>query len=261
MSAKIPLYSSSPNKNKLNVSLDSRKVIIFLVLVIVAMLLIWKPWNSSPKTSDRTVQVNGEATVKAEPDEFVFSPSYEFKDSNKQAALDALSKKSDEIVAKLKKIGVADKDVKTNADGYERGVYLPTADTNQTTYNLTVNVTANSRDQAQKIQDYLANTEPSGAVTPYPTFSQAKKKELANQARTLAESDARLKAEKSAKNLGFKLSSVKTIAESNSAGGVEPLMEKNSANTDLSAPATSSIAVQPGQDEFSYQINVTYYIK
>jgi uncharacterized protein YggE len=260
MSANIPRYPSSV-KNRLNISLDPKKVITLLLLVIAAMLIIWKPWNSSPKTSDRTVQVTGESSIKAEPDEFAFSPSYEFKDPVKQAALNALSKKSDEIVAQLKKIGVADNNIKTNADGYERGVYLPAADTNQTTYNLTINVTANSRDQAQKVQDYLANTEPSGAVTPYTTFSQTKKKELANQARTLAESDARLKAEKSAKNLGFKLASVKTITELNATGGIQPLLEKNSANTDLSAPVSSSIAVQPGQDEFSYQINVTYYIK
>jgi uncharacterized protein YggE len=157
-------------------------------------------------------------------------------------------------------MGVADNNIKTNADGYKSGVYLPTADTNQTTYTLTINVTANSKDQAQKIQDYLANTSPSGAVTPYATFSQTKQKELASQARTLAESDAHLKAEKSAKNLGFKLASVKTIAESNAVGGVMPLLDKSSVGSDVSEP-TSSIAVQPGQDEFSYQLSVTYYIK
>jgi hypothetical protein len=118
-----------------------------------------------------------------------------------------------------------------------------------------------SKDLAQKVQDYLVTTSPSGSVTPYATFSKSKSKELSAQARAEAEKDARSKAEKSAKNLGFKLGEVKSISESNG-GGIEPLMEKGDSSTDLSAPVPSSaIAVQPGQEDTNYQISVIYYIK
>jgi uncharacterized protein YggE len=262
MSAKISLYSLSPNKNRLNIFLDSRKVIIFLILAIVAMLLIWKPWNKLPKSTDRTVQVTGEASVKATPDEFVFSPSYDFKNANKQAALDELSKKSDEIVAQLKKLGVADNQIKTNADGYERGIYFPSSEPGQTTYSLSINVTVDSKDLAQKVQDYLVSTSPAGAVTPYPTFSESKRKDLQSQAQSQAEKDARSKAGQSAKNIGFKLGAVKTVSEANGVGEIEPLMNGSTATTDLAAPTTkSAVGVQPGQSDINYQVSVTYYIK
>jgi hypothetical protein len=125
MESNIPKFPPIQNKNRLNFSLDSRKVIIALLVIIAGMVFIWKPWNKPPQNTDRTVQVNGEATIKADPDQFVFSPSYDFKNANKQTAIDALSKKSDEIVGQLKKLGVEDGQIKTNADGYERGVYLP----------------------------------------------------------------------------------------------------------------------------------------
>jgi uncharacterized protein YggE len=258
MESKIPAYPPIKNKNRLNISLDSRKVILILLVVIAGMVLIWKPWNKPPQNTDRTVQVNGEATIKADPDQFVFSPSYDFKNANKQAAIDALSKKSDEIVTQLKKLGVEDSQIKTNADGYERGVYLPSSETGQNTYSLMVNATVTSKDKAQKVQDYLATTSPSGAVTPYATFSKEKQKNLEGLARDLAEKDARSKAEKSAKNLGYKLGTVKTISESNGFGGITPL-EKASPATDQANPA--SISVQPGQNDINYQLSVTYFIK
>jgi uncharacterized protein YggE len=258
MESNIPKFPPIQNKNRLNFSLDSRKVIIALLVIIAGMVFIWKPWNKPPQNTDRTVQVNGEATIKADPDQFVFSPSYDFKNANKQAAIDALSKKSDEIVGQLKKLGVEDSQIKTNADGYERGVYLPSSETGQNTYSLMVNATVTSKEKAQKVQDYLATTSPSGAITPYATFSKEKQKSLEGLARDLAEKDARSKAEKSAKNLGYKLGAVKTISEANGFGGITPL-EKASPAIDQAVP--SSISVQPGQNDINYQLSVTYFIK
>jgi uncharacterized protein YggE len=247
---------------KFYVTLDSRTIILCLLLVICAMLIIWKPWRQAPQNTDRTVQVSGEATVKAEPDEFVFSPSYDFKNTNKQAALNELSKKSDEIVSQLKSLGASDNQINTNADGYERGIYFPSSESGQTTYSLMVNVTVDSKDLAQKMQNYLVTTSPSGAVTPYSNFSKSKQKELEFQARDEAEKDARAKAEKSAKNIGFKLGAVKSVSDTNGFGTIEPLLEKGVNSSDLNTPAAGSgISVQPGQNDFNYKISVTYYIK
>jgi uncharacterized protein YggE len=262
MDSKIPEYPPLQKKKRLSIPLDSRTLIILLLLVIVGMLFYWKPWNKPPQNTDRTVQVTGESTLKAEPDEFVFSPSYEFKNASKQAALDEMSKKSDEIVSKLKKLGVADNQIKTNADGYARGIYFPSSESGQTTYNLMVNVTVNNKELAQKVQDYLVTTSPSGAVTPYSNFSKAKQKALQSQARGEAEKDAHEKADRSAKNIGFKLGAVKSVSETNGFGTIEPLLEKNAASSDVSVPsAGSGISLQPGQSDIDYKISVTYYIK
>jgi uncharacterized protein YggE len=262
MESKIPPFPPIKRKRRLDIPLDLRTAIVFLLLVIAGMLLAWQPWNKPPQNTDRTVQVTGRATVKAEPDQFVFSPTYDFKNANKQAALDELSKKSDEVVGQLKKLGLADNQIKTNADGYERGIYFPSSESGQSTYTLSINATVYQKEMAQKVQDYLVTTQPSGAVTPYPTFSKSKQKQLEAQAREDAEKDARAKAERSAKNVGFKLGAVKSVSETNGFGVIEPLLEKGATSSDIAQPAAgSSISVQPGQNELNYQISVTYYIK
>jgi uncharacterized protein YggE len=136
---------------------------------------------------------------------------------------------------------------------------LPSSETGQNTYSLMVNATVTSKDKAQKVQDYLATTSPSGAVTPYATFSKEKQKNLEGLARDLAEKDARSKKRKNQlKILGYKLGAVKTISESNGFGGITPL-EKASPAIDQVNPA--SISVQPGQNDINYQLSVTYFIK
>jgi uncharacterized protein YggE len=262
MDSKMPDFPPIKRKRRLSIPLDSRTVIIVLVLVIAAMVLIWKPWVKPPQNTDRTVQVTGQATVKADPDQFVFSPSYDFKNANKQAALDELSKKSNEVVGQLKKLGLADNQIKTNADGFGRGIYFPASESGQYTYTLSINATVYQKELAQKVQDYLVTTSPNGAVTPYSSFSQAKQHQLEGQARAQAEKDARAKAEQSAKNIGFKLGAVKSISETNGFGVIEPLLEKGANSSDVAQPtAGSGIAVQPGQNDVNYQISVTYYIK
>jgi uncharacterized protein YggE len=262
MESETPLPDPPKKTRKLDIPFDSRTVIVVLLLVVVGMLFAWKPWDKPPQSTDRTVQVTGKATVKADPDEFVFSPSYDFKNTSKQAALEEMSKKSSEIVSQLKKLGVADNHIKTNADGYKQGIYLPASDSGQTTYTLSLNVTTDSKELAQKVQDYLVSTTPTGAVTPYSNFSKAKQQQLESQAREEAEKDARRKAEQSARNIGFKLGAVKAISETNGFGVIEPLLEKGTNSSDIAQPtAGSGISVQPGQNDFNYQISVTYYIK
>jgi uncharacterized protein YggE len=234
-------------KNKISLSIDSRILSITFLLVIIFMLISWHPWNVKSKSTDRTVQVTGNATIKSEPDEYVFNPYYEFQNANKQAAIDAMSKKSDEIVAQLKKLGVADKDIKTNANGYKNGVYYPELDRGTSTYTLNITITASS-------------TAPTGSVSPYAQFSETKQKELQGQARNKAEKDARAKAEQSAKNLHYKLGDVKSIKENNSFDVAPYAMSGSSAVAEDNAKSTQ-LAVQPGENDLSYQISVTYFIK
>jgi uncharacterized protein YggE len=193
-----------PNK-KLHLSLDLRLVTVLLLAVIVIMLFLWKPWQES-KTSNRTISITGEASLSAEPDEYVFSPSYEFSDTNKEAALVAMNKKAAELTTSLKSLCVSDSKIKNNAGSYGRGSYLPTEKTNSSsTYTLSFNVVLSNKELAQKVQDYLITTKPTGTISPYTQFSKDKSKQLESRARDEATKDARSKAEQSANNLGFKI--------------------------------------------------------
>ncbi|HJQ08101.1 MAG TPA: SIMPL domain-containing protein [Candidatus Saccharimonadales bacterium] len=251
---------ASTTNHKQNVTVDLRIVVILLLVVIAAMLFIWKPWAGSG-ISSRTVEAAGETTVKATPDEFAFYPTYEFKNTDKAAALAELTKKSDELVAELKELGVPSNKIKTNSSGYNFPVYYQEKP-GEITYTLQLTVTVANQALAQKVQDYLVTTTPTGNVSPAPNFSEKKRKELEATARNEATKDARTKAEQMGKNLGFRLGKVKAVAEGDGFN-VMPYMDGRATTMaiDSKPAAAPELAVQPGENELTYTVKVTYFIK
>ncbi|MGH7157595.1 MAG: SIMPL domain-containing protein [Candidatus Saccharimonadales bacterium] len=108
--------NNSP-QTKMHFALDLRWIVAALLIVIALMLATWRPWQGTT-SDDQTIQVTGETTLTAVPDEFVFYPTYQFESSDNTAALNALAKKSEEVTAKLKELGVPDNKIKTNSSGY-----------------------------------------------------------------------------------------------------------------------------------------------
>lgn len=249
-----------PDQKKLNFSLDYRIVVFILLAVIVGMLVAWRPWQEQLTGDSRTVTVTGESKVSAEPDEYVFYPRYEFKNTDKTAGLKEVASKSEEIITGLKKLGIKDNKIKTNSDGNSFQPYFREDDSN-TTYSLALTITSGQKDEAQKIQDYLVSTGPVGAVSPQASFSEKKRKELESQARDKATQDARAKADQSAKNLGFKIHKVKSVEDGVGFVGLHPQMATDMA---LSAPmerSISKLAVQPGENELNYTVKVVYFVR
>lgn len=252
-------------KSRVSLSLNLKWVCLLLLVVIGVMLFLWKPWNT--KANERTIDVVGQATVRALPDEYVFSPQYEFKNSDRAKAIKQLTDQSDKVVAGLKKLGVADSKIKTNASGYKNYEYSNSgANTENTVYALNIRVVVESKDLADKIQNYLLTTDPTGTITPQANFSDAKRKEVESQARAEAAKDARSKADELAKNTGFKLGKVKSLNLGNGFdSGPLPYGVTELANPNPNAPVSDSYqpkqSIQPGENELHYSINVTYYIR
>jgi uncharacterized protein YggE len=254
------LSNEKSGKNKVAISFDLRLVVAVLVLIIAGMLIAWKPWVSRTE-SGRTITVSGESKITAEPDEYTFQPSYELKDSSKDAALAALTKKSEEIVKKLKELGVASSKIQVNSDGYDYYYYNETS--NDFTYTLRLTVKVSKGDLVQKVQDYLVSTTPTGQVSPQAEFSTTLRKSLESKARDEATRDARAKADQSAKNLGFKVSKVKSVTDgTGSFGSVSPmLMNGSDISAKVDVPESSSLVVQPGENDLTYSVTVVYYIR
>lgn len=250
---------SNQSRKSFNIRLDYRAVIGALLIVIAVMVLLWRPWEPRFDADARTITVSGEAKMTAEPDEYIFTPMYEFQNADRNVALAELSGKSDEIVGKLKELGVTDANIKTNSDGYDypmfqkQGVAVPT-------YSLRLTVTVNDKGLAGKVQDYLASTIPTGAVSPQFGFSDAKQKELESQARDKATKDARSKAEQSAKNLGFKIGAVKEVTDGTNFGDTPPMM-RGSVGMAEDGATSSNLGLQPGENELTYQVGVVYFVE
>lgn len=237
-------------------------LVVLLGAVIVLMLGLWRPWQGTVATS-RKITVSGSSTIKATPDEYTFNPSWEFKGSDKTATLKEATDKSAAIVSELKKLGVADKDIKTNTGGWA-GYYYYNSEEKQHTYTLNVTAVVSNRELTQKVQDYLATTEPTGQVSPQATFSTKLQKKLEQQGRSEATKDARAKADEMAANLGFKVGKVVSIADDDQSGGVYPMLSQGSALdtvTTSTNSATATLAVQPGQNELNYSVQVVYAIR
>ncbi len=261
-----PMQKPTSN-NRISLSLDMRVIIFVLLAVIAGMLFVWKPWSGAANANDRTVSVTGEAKVTEAPDEYVFYPSYEFKDANKEAALAASTKKSKEVTAQLKALGVEDSKIKVDADGYNYGTDIeenPVGNSRQgNTYSLRLTIKVDNKQVAQKVQDYLITTQPMGQVTPQASFSDAKRKELESKARDQATKDARAKADQSARNIGFKVGKVKSIQDGAGFGNSisTNLMQGADLKFSEDSARTQSLTLQPGQNDLHYSVTIVYYVK
>lgn len=135
-----------------------------------------------------------------------------------------------------------------------------TGNSTKTTGTLNLTITLKDKELTQKVQDYLITTSPSGSITPVSTFSTAKQKTLESQARNEAIKDAKDKATASAEQIGTKLGKAITISDAIS-GGVSPMpWLYRTEDSVKSESSTSSYSVQPGLNEYSFSVEITYEI-
>ncbi len=237
-----------------------------LMVVIVAMLGFWQPWQG---IDTQTISVMGEASIKATPNEFVFYPSYQESATTSTAAISAVSKVGNEVVAKLKELGVAEKAIKTSAGSnpdYSRdAVEMPgesgIADPSGYVATFSLIITLKDKDQAQKVLDYLVTTSPLYGVSPQSTFSSETRKDLETQARAKAIADAKTKAAQTADELDVKLGRVVSVSDP-LWGGPIPIMglENKGVSSDQAAPVTAPILLT-GEETVTYTVTVVFRIR
>lgn len=252
------------NKKQLTVSLDYKTLALVLVglylVTVGVMLYLWQPWNASPADA-RKITVTGESTIEAEPDEFQFNPTYNVTSDSKDGVVEQAADKANRVVDGLKALGIPDEDIKVSGYSNEWYWYADEDGKNHASVNITIAVS--DKATAQEVQDYLLTTEPEGQITPWPTFSEKKSKELESQARTEAIADAKSKAEASANELEVRVGKVISVDEGYGFGDFPIAYAEDSIALDSvgSAEITRSIPVQPGEDEYSYSVTVVFELK
>ncbi len=239
----------------INLRLDFRILSAVLLVVIVSMAFVWRPWGSTEK---RTISIQGEATLKAAPDEFIFSPVYEKKAKDSTTAISEVSKLGNSVVAKLKKLGVADKSIQTNVTTQKRYEPLTGRETDEITAQFSLTVTINDKVLAQKILDYLTITGPLYSVSPQSTFANETRKQLESEVRGKALSDARSKADQTAKELGVKVGKVISVSEPQFGGPIT--LEGKSVPSSDSSTSTPPVLLT-GEQEVTYTVTVNFQIR
>lgn len=237
------------------INVDLRIVSGLLLVALITSVIFWQPWQSD---SARTITVSGEASKKAEPNQYQFSPSYQQKGSDRAAIQKELTDKINTIVTKLKELGVDESDITLATYTYDN--YWNDGTNEITSNTITVNV--ENKELSQKVQDYLITTSPEGQITPYPSFTTEKRKEIEDEVRSLALIDAKKKADRSVGELGAKLGKVMSI-EDQSGDFMMPYggMSLMSADSAEGSVKSSSLPVLAGKQEVTYTVTVTYQIK
>jgi len=247
-------------KQSITIRLNAWIICAVLLVANLGTIGLWRPWESR-LISDRTIEITGSTTIESAPDQFVFNPYYQKEGTDKKAIDAELSKLSKTIITKLKALGVNDSAIKTDVNSYDYGIYYSIPE-NKATTTLYLTVTIRDKSLAQKVQDYLTTTSPLGSITPQISFSSAKQKELENQARDGVLKDAKSKATATAKQLDVKLGKVIKVSDITSYG-ITPfpwMMDSASGTADSikGSDIVPSYNIQPGLNEYSFSVEVTY---
>ncbi len=237
-------------------------VVLIAIVVLAGLCVVFRPWEAfGPQSS---ITISGSTTLKATPDQFVFSPTYQAQAKTSVEATSQVSATGNATVAKLKELGVATNDITTNVSAYQN--YMPVSPEQKErsegfVANYSVTATVTDADIAKKVVDYLATTPvQGGSVTPSAGFSTTKKAELEQQARTAALTNAKEKADQTVKTLGVKLLGIKSVSENNPFGGPITYGVSGAADVKMVAPVVAP-TFQSADQEYTFTVTVEYRIR
>ena len=227
---------------------------VFAVIVIILQLITLLKVADSTPSNVRSVTATGEATLDASPDEFIFLPNFEFKSTDSATVKEAMVNKGTQVVDGLKELGVPEQAIKLDASQYNYSYFDRNSDTQRAQLNLQITIT--DRELAQSVQDFLVAQDATGQISPRPTFSEEKQKELQVAAEEQATADARANAERLASGLSAKLGKIIKINPQSSAQPID-IYSLEAADSSRSG----SLPIQPGLNEYHYTITVEFELK
>jgi uncharacterized protein YggE len=213
--------------------------------------------NPSPTDNEHTISVNGTGRVTLSPDVAdvrfgVVASGRTVKAVRAQAASSMTA-----VIAALKKLGIADKDIQTSwvslqpTYDYNAGTNPPRV----TGYQFSNSVSVTVRD-LDKVGDAIDDSLAAGATTlDGVTFRVADETAAESQARTTAMADAKAKAEALASAAGVSITGVASISET-AAPTPYPIYygAAQAGGKDVSTP------IQPGSTDISITVAVVYLI-
>ena len=244
-----------------------RQVHIFALVAVLGLVLAAcaapiVPASNNAATGDpvRVISVSGGGTAYGAPDIATAQIGAQTRNADPSAAVNENNTKMAAIIAALKALGVAEKDIQTtNFSVYAQQDYHP--QTGESLESITyvvdnaVNITVRDR---SKLGDVLTATVDAGANSIYGvSFSVADKTALEAQAREAAMNDARTRAEQLAKAAGVSVGEVMSISESVS--GPQPIFYGR--EVAMAADGSSSVPVEGGEVSVQIQVSVTYSIQ
>lgn len=233
-------------KKTIRIVLDVRLVLACLLLIIMLMVISWRPpWAAD---GSRRITVAGHARIKAQPDYYLFSVQYR-ANANDSSAREELDRRTQPIIDTLLDMGVASTDIEVQASAYDQSSQITSADGPISAH---IMIRAIQPNVAQAVRDYLPTTRPSYATGPIAGFTESKRKNLQNEARDKAVADATIQAERTARQLNTKLGKVMEVRDT-VIGEIAP----GAKSSDAEAGAGLILVEQ----EISFSVEATFLVR
>jgi uncharacterized protein YggE len=229
---------------------------LFAALTIA--MLAFTPAHADESKLTRTISVNGTGEVSAVPDLATITLGVMSSAATAQEALAANTKSMTDVMALLKKEGIAEKDIATSNFNvsprydYGQGGNQPPKVVG---YDVSNTVTVQVR-KADALGDLLDKAVTAGSNQIYGiSFSVAKPEALLDAARTAAVADAKRKAEIYAAAGGFKLGDIISVSEGSSYRPPMPMVMKSTMAADGAPPP-----VAPGEQSLTVDVSIVWSI-
>lgn len=257
-----------------------RKMKWILVLLVIFLAIYLGATHAmriySNSTNPRTIVITGQGEVSAIPDISTISfTARASSDTNDTQKLQADIKKSvDEVFAKLKALGIAEKDIQTTnysvnpkygsqACPQVRTMIYPSTPCETSKIvgyeaSESVNIKVRDTNNTGKVLAILADakiTEVNG-----PNFEIDNVEKLKDEARDKAIKDAKEKAKSLAKSLGVDID--KIIAFSDNGGqGIYPMMYSKAMDMAASSGAAPETNIAMGEQKITSNVSITFQIE
>jgi uncharacterized protein YggE len=223
------------------VAVASAALVVLVVLVAVVTagrppVFISSPAASTTSSIESGVFTSGDASVSKKPDTAFVYAGVESQQSTAAAAQSDLATKAANLIARIKALGVPDKDL--NTSGYAVGpIYTPSGQT-ISGYRASeqLQVTWHDVNNVGKALDAIV--QEGGATNVGASFGLADPKAAQAEARTLAIADARSRAQAMATAAGIRLGAVVRVTDLTSSGLPSARFDVGAA-----APATTQLPV------------------
>jgi uncharacterized protein YggE len=219
-----------------------------LILIITTTMM-------AQTTTQPTVDVTGEGIVKVIPDEVTVSVRVENTGENTKTLKEQNDATINEVLKFLKKMGIADKDVKTEYMNVSKNY-----DYNTKTYSFAANqsLSVKLRD-LKKYEDLMKGLMNSGINrVDGIKFSSSNKEVLESQARKKAVENAQMKATEYASVLNQTIGKAVSISEFRNSAGPQPMMYKSAMASQESNGGQQTIS--PGEMEIKTTVNVSFLL-
>jgi uncharacterized protein len=239
-------------------------VIIFFILLFV--FAKWGPainFSTITQTKGEPFVVSGEGKVSVTPDIAKVTLGIEETGASLKTVQNAVNTKSKILTDAVKKLGIAESDIKTTSyNVYPQYDYLNSAQ-RITGYQVSTNYEVTVKD-FDKVNDIVVAATASGAnMVGNVSFdlNEKTKTEKMNEARALAVKDAKGKAEGLAKAAGINLGKVINVSE-NQNQGIRPVAFADKSVTGMGGGTpVAQPNIQPGTTELDVTVSLSFEIR